>query len=145
MDWEQIVSAAAFLLQLLAGGGSTYLIDWLKTTLKLQGNWALVATAVVATVIAVLSLIVEGQLTAETANWESFPTVFGVVFIASQARFRMLRDREMGKQVAQVRYEAAVAQQLAGDAIAEAQGTNTAVIRPDKELPSTWGYGGDGR
>jgi hypothetical protein len=120
MEQEQIVQLASLALALLAGAGSTTLINWLKTTFRLHGNSALIATAAVATVIAVLSLIVEGQLTPAGVSWDNLPAVFTAVFVASQARFRMLQDRAVAGAVAVVGVQAAAAQQTADEAMVKA-------------------------
>jgi hypothetical protein len=115
-NWDSIVQIAAVIVQLLAGAGSTTLIDWLKVQLNLTGYWALALTAAVATVIAVATLVVEGVLTAGNVNWDNLVQVFILVIGAAHLHFQMLRSKETGKQVADARYQAAVAQQLAGEA-----------------------------
>jgi hypothetical protein len=130
MEQEQIAQLAGFVLLLVGGAGgagAVDLIDWLKEKLKLSGNGALLVTAAVATVIAILTLMIDGQLTPGGVNWETLPYVAGLVFVAAQARFRMLRDKAAGQEVARVRLIAAVAQEMAGEAMAEAQGTAVVV------------------
>jgi hypothetical protein len=123
MTNEQLVEIAGYLLALLAGGGSVGLIDWLKVTLGLSGHKALIAAAVVATVIAILDLIAQSQLLPGGVNWESLPEVFTAVFIAAQARFHMLRNKAVGEALAQsiheVNDQAVIARQLANEAMAQ--------------------------
>ena len=100
MEWEQIVQIAGFLLALLLGAVSNGLIDWLKAQLGVSGHGALALTAAVAVAIAVLDLVVLGQLTPAGVNWGNATEVFIAVFVASQVRFRMLRDQELARLLA---------------------------------------------
>lgn len=126
MTDDQIVQFAGFLLALVGGGGSVLLVDWLKNKFSLKGHGALIAAAVVATVIAILDLIVQGQLSTGVVNWANLPEIFTLVFVASQARFHMLRNKAvgqiMGQAIYNASYEAATATQLAEEAMAKATG-----------------------
>lgn len=97
MDWYEVVTQLAqIILALVAGIGAVPLVNWLKTKLKASGTGALAVTAAVATIMAVAALIVEGQLTPGDVSWENAAAVFTLVFAASQARFRMLKDQQNG-------------------------------------------------
>jgi hypothetical protein len=74
-------------------------------------------TALVATAIAIATLIVEGGLTAENVQWENLPQVFMLVFGAAHVRYQMLKNQEVGMKVAQVKQTAVNAQEMAGEAM----------------------------
>lgn len=97
--WPQIVRLAALLLSLIAGVGAVPLIGTIKDWLNAEGRWAQVITAGVATVIAVLTLIVQGTIAPETVTLESASQLLVAVLLASQAEYRRIKDKKAGEPV----------------------------------------------
>lgn len=95
--WEQGIRLAALLLSLIGGIGAVPIIGYIKGALNADGRWAQVITAGVATVIAVLTLIVQGTIAPETVTLESAAQLLVAVLVASQAEYRRLKDKLAGE------------------------------------------------
>jgi CBS domain containing-hemolysin-like protein len=90
--WELVVRIAALILSLIGGVGVVPVISWLKDSLNLDGRWAQVLTAGVATLVATLTLVVQGQIAPESVTLESASQLLLAVLIASQAEYRRIKD-----------------------------------------------------
>lgn len=65
-SWQSFVELVGVILMLIsAAGGSTVIIDKLKTLLKLEGPWALALSWAVTGTIAILGGIVSGAIVPE--------------------------------------------------------------------------------
>lgn len=92
-DWNLVVQIAGVFLALLGGVLSVPIINWLKNLGKMNGRLAQLVTAVVAALIAVLTLIVSGAIAPEPLTVEYISTLFTAVLVASQAEYRRLKDQ----------------------------------------------------
>ncbi|MBK8987385.1 MAG: hypothetical protein IPM39_15130 [Chloroflexi bacterium] len=93
LDWNLVIQIAGVFLALVGGVLSVPLINWLKTLSGIDGRLAQVVTAVVAAVIAVLTLIVSGAIAPEPLTVEYVGSLFMAVLVASQAEYRRLKDQ----------------------------------------------------
>lgn len=94
-DWGTIVQAASMLLALISGVGAVPIINWLKDTTGLGGRWAYLPVAVVATVLALLNMVVAGEIDPSMIRPETAVQLVQAVLLASQVEYRRLKD-EMG-------------------------------------------------
>jgi hypothetical protein len=92
-SWQIIYQLAVIVVALLAGGAAVEVIDWLKRALGLEGNGALAVTALVAVLLTLATMVVEHVLTPGAVGVDNFGAVFVTIFMASQVRFRMLREQ----------------------------------------------------
>lgn len=92
LDWNLVIQIAGVFLALVGGVLSVPLINWLKTLSGIDGRLAQVVTAVVAAVVAVLTLIVSGAIAPEPLTVEYVGSLFMAVLVASQAEYRRPKD-----------------------------------------------------
>lgn len=95
MIWQIVYQVAMVVVALLAGGASVELVRWLKGALKTNGNQTLVLVMVVAVLLTLATAVVESFIAPGMVTLENFGAVVVAVVVASQARYRMLRD-ELG-------------------------------------------------
>lgn len=93
LNWNLVIQIAGVFLALVGGVLSVPLINWLKTLSGIDGRLAQVVTAVVAAVVAVLTLIVSGAIAPEPLTVEYVGSLFMAVLVASQAEYRRLKDQ----------------------------------------------------
>lgn len=90
--WQVIYQVAFVLVALLAGGAAVGVIGWLKTLLRADGTGTLAIVALVSVVLTLATMVVEGFLLPGAITLENFGTIFVTVFVATQVRYRQLRD-----------------------------------------------------
>lgn len=91
--WTLIVQAAIILASLFGGGRATVeLVKRLKSWLGTNGVWTQVVAAVVSIILALASLIAEGQLSPDTVRLDNLSVWALMIFAASQAIYRRLVD-----------------------------------------------------
>lgn len=94
-DWYNLlVQVAAIIISLIGGVSTVPVINWVKGQLNLDGRWAQVLTAAVATIIAILTMVVQGALAPGTVTAENLSVVFTAVLVASQAEYARIRRQE---------------------------------------------------
>jgi hypothetical protein len=90
--WVEVAKAAAVVLSIIGGVASYHIINKIKDTLGLTSSRHIqVLTAIVATVIALLSLIVAGTLTPAPINLGYIVQTFTLVLVASQAEYQRIK------------------------------------------------------
>jgi len=91
-NWfETLVQVAGILVAVIGGVGAVPAVNWLKSTLKLQGNAALVLTVLFAVVWGVAEMVVSGQVTQDSFTLGNLSALVAAVFAISQARYNMLK------------------------------------------------------
>lgn len=90
MDWNTIIQIASVLLALIGGVLAVPLVNLIKNAAGIDGRLAQLLTAVVAAIIAVLTLIVSGAISPEPLTVEYIGTLFTAVLVASQAEYQRL-------------------------------------------------------
>lgn len=71
------------------------LTQWLKKRLGLEDLWAFGLTALVATVLAIADLAVQGRLTPDLLTVQNFGMAFSMVFTVSQIWYRLLKEKKI--------------------------------------------------
>lgn len=93
--WQVVYQVAVVVVALLAGGASVELVRWLKGALGTNGSQTLVLVMGVALLLTLATMVAEAAIAPGMVTLENFGTVMVAVVVASQARYRMLRD-ELG-------------------------------------------------
>jgi hypothetical protein len=93
LDWNFAVQIAGMFLALAGGVLSVPLINWLKNLANIDGRLAQLVTAVVAAIIAVLTLIASGAIAPEPLTVEYIGSLFTAVLVASQAEYLRLKAK----------------------------------------------------
>ena len=81
-------------LSLMVGIVAVPLIQLIKGWLKLDGKWALVLTAAVSVVLALVGLFLYGKVTLADFNWAELPEVFGLVFSTATVVYKLILSKE---------------------------------------------------
>lgn len=92
MIWQVVYQVAVIVVALLAGGASVELVRWLKGALHTNGNQTLLLVMVVALLLTLATMVVEAAIAPGMVTLENFGVVVVAVVVASQARYRMIRD-----------------------------------------------------
>ena len=82
------------IISLIGGILGMPLISWLKGKLGLDETSALAIAVAVSGVIAVVVLLVTGQLAALDFTWENLPAVMGLVWSTSTVVYNMIRGKK---------------------------------------------------
>ena len=94
MNFETIQGAAGLVVGIVGTVGIIPIVDKLKCWLHLEGGRAEILAAVVAAIVAILSLIVSGELTAESFQWGEVTTAFLIVWQTSTRIYKRLQGDE---------------------------------------------------
>ena len=95
IDWSLIVQVAGIFLALIGGVLAVPLVNLIKNAARIDGRLAQLVTAVVAALIAVLTMIVSGAISPEPLTVEYIGSLFTAVLVASQAEYqRLMRQAE---------------------------------------------------
>lgn len=92
---------------LIEGLGAVNFINWLKGAIQrvfgidMKGHKALVLTLVVAIILSVGTLFMEGQITGESFQWQNIDKVAAIILVAAKARYDMLKRQQDDELVTQ--------------------------------------------
>lgn len=92
MIWQIVYQVAVVVVALLAGGASVELIRWLKAVLKTNGGQTQILVMVVAVLLTLATMVAEAAIAPGMVTAENFGMIMVAVIMASQARYRMLKD-----------------------------------------------------
>lgn len=91
MDWNLVTQVAGIFLALIGGVLAVPLVNLIKNAAGIDGRLAQLVTAVVAALIAVLTMIVTGAISPEPLTVEYIGSMFTAVLVASQAEYQRLK------------------------------------------------------
>lgn len=91
MDWNLVTQVAGIFLALIGGVLAVPLVNLIKNAAGIDGRLAQLVTAVVAALIAVLTMIVTGAISPEPLTVEYIGSLFTAVLVASQAEYQRLK------------------------------------------------------
>lgn len=106
MSWAEIIPALRLLFVLVTGLGAVNVINFIKKLSlnwfgkKIAGSTALVLTMAISVILALGTMVVEGQLTAESINWQNIDQLVAAVLIASKLRYDMLKRKQAAEEPA---------------------------------------------
>lgn len=90
--YELAVQLAAILVGLIGGVATVPFVNWLKGVLKINGRYVQILVAVVSVIVAILTLVAQGQLAPETITQENLSAVFLAVLVAGQAEYNRIKQ-----------------------------------------------------
>ena len=91
---EGVDQLATTLLSLLSGGLAVHIVDRIKRDYGLEGNNAFLLSAAVALVMAVLSVVADGALSADGVSAENAATYLTAVIVAMERYYQFVRSRQ---------------------------------------------------
>jgi hypothetical protein len=94
ITFELIQQWAWVAVSLVGAVGLVPMVNWLKDKLGIQGGKAQLLAGAVATIVAILTLIVNGQLTPDNVSPEQFTAALILVWTASQEIYKRLTANE---------------------------------------------------
>lgn len=93
-DWTVIVQIATIVLGLVGGVYSVRLVNYLKVAFGLKGMQVQVLTWTVSVVLAVLTLVVSGQVSPTALTPEYVVALAGLVLAASQQQYNRIKGND---------------------------------------------------
>lgn len=103
---HDIAPALRLAVVMIEGLGAVNFINWLKGAIyrlfgiDIRGHKALILTLVVSIILAVGTLVIEGQITGASFEWQNIDKLAAIILIAAKARYDMLKRQQDDKLVA---------------------------------------------